>query len=167
MRSFLDVFSFYGRSKRSAYWIYFLVSIVGGIVLSLIFDLVIFRFNFFGVLDNVGKQTPQAVPVLEKLQHLPAALCIAVGVVGAFLIIGLGLAWLAISVRRLHDMGITGWLVLIFVLISLIGNILGYLISTLVLGIWPSSRKNRYGTGLRDGREVVGVFDDRQAAGTS
>ena len=173
MRAFLRLFSFYGRSKRSSYWIYVLVSIVSFIVLSLAFDLLLFRFDWFHILEKVKESSPTTVPLLEKLNQVPAALCIAVGIFGALLLLALTVSWFSISIRRLHDMGATGWLVLVFALLNAIGLVSGiglpisFLITTLVLGTWPSSRHNRYGSGMRDDRDLVGVFDDRRPAGTA
>lgn len=115
--------TFTGRSSRGAYWYWFIFMFVAG-----------------GVLDYVDEGLSMIAG------HVPTE--VGMGLAGLFTLISF-LPGLALSVRRLHDIGRSGWWVLI-VLIPLLGAL---------LLIWwhaqPGERaENRFGPDVEAGRET-------------
>ena len=108
---------FGGRARRKEYWMFFLINFIISVVLILI-DISIGTFSYQA---DVG--------VLQSLYSL------------AVLIPGL-----AVTVRRLHDTGRTGWWILIS-LIPVIGGLV--LLVFLVLDSEPGG--NRYGPNPKAG----------------
>lgn len=93
---------FHGRARRSEYWGYFLFVMISYVVL-LIVD-VFLSMSFYGR-DEYG--APNIVPVLAGLFYLYNIL-----------------PGLSITVRRLHDQDLSGWLVLLNVIAYVGGFIL-------------------------------------------
>lgn len=100
---------FSGRAKRREYWMFFLVNLVISIILS-------FIDRAIGLTSDTGVGLLSGVYGLAVL--LPS---------------------LAVTVRRLHDTGRTGWWVLI-VLVPLIGWIV-----LLIFMVLDSTADNEYG----------------------
>nr|WP_233343233.1 DUF805 domain-containing protein [Hyphomonas sp. Mor2] len=127
---------FQGRSRRSEYWwvilAYFIVIIIAGALL--------------GVIGGLGSGN------LNPIGYLLAG------------ILGLGylaiiIPAIALTVRRFHDLNQTGWLVLVFVLLSVI-PLIG-LIASIGWLIWfampGTTGPNKYGPDPKGGHDV-GVF---------
>ena len=73
---------------------------------------------------------------MANLDELPA---VTMGLCGLFLL-ATALPWLGLNVRRLHDLGLTGWLVLLF-LVPTFGSLI-----MLVFALFPTqSRENQWG----------------------
>lgn len=111
-----NYFNFAGRARRKEYWGYCLfwtiaLLVIGGI--GVFID------------DTMG-----------NLDELPV---VTVGLCGLFLLATL-LPWLGLNVRRLHDIGLTGWLVLL-VLIPTFGSLI-----ILIFALIPTQgRENQWG----------------------
>ncbi len=56
---------------------------------------------------------------------------------------------LSLSVRRLHDLGISGWWLMIW-FVPVLGQILGWLLSLIIIFIPSPGGENRYGYDPRD-----------------
>ncbi|MBR3855904.1 MAG: DUF805 domain-containing protein [Bacteroidaceae bacterium] len=95
--------NFKGRARRSEFWYFALAAFLLGLVYSLL--LVIFAADAFAVIANGGVPSPDSFGALGILG-------------GLFSLIQLALIvpWLAVSVRRLHDMGKSGKMLLLFLL---------------------------------------------------
>ncbi len=87
---------FSGRARRSEYWYFTL----GNVLLLIIFSVIISLF-------------------IDAIESLPEE--IGLGILGLFMV-GMMIPTLAVSVRRLHDTGRTGWWLLIS-LIPYVGSI--------------------------------------------
>ena len=112
---------FSGRARRKEYWMFFLINLIILVVLSIIDNL-------------IGTVTRQGGPgVLQGLYSLAVLI-----------------PTLAVTVRRLHDTGRTGWWILIG-LIPVIGNIV--LLIFLVLDSEPGA--NEYGPNPKEGYSVT------------
>ncbi|MGA2350081.1 MAG: DUF805 domain-containing protein [Terracidiphilus sp.] len=115
---------FDGRSRRKEFWIFVLFSIV------LILALFVGGFTAFGTTEH-----PDGV---KAALFFPLALCI----------LAIILPGLAVTVRRLHDTGKSGWMIMLC-LIPIIGGII--LLVFTVLDSEPGP--NRYGPNPKlDGR---------------
>ncbi|MEO0607606.1 MAG: DUF805 domain-containing protein [Pseudomonadota bacterium] len=127
---------FQGRSRRSEYWwVVLAYAIIGGISGAL--------------LATIGGGGAGNLNV------------IGMGLIGILILIGLAVIvpGIALSVRRFHDLGQTGWLVLVFTLAGMI-PIIGLLASLGQL-IWfampGTTGPNKYGADPKGGHDV-GVF---------
>ena len=122
----VNYFNFHGRGRRREFWAFWLCFILVQLALVGLGILVNLAINGFGI--NAGK---------SSIGFLPA---------GIFTL-AFGWSWIALVVRRLHDIGLSGWLVLIC-FIPAIGGV-----AVLVLGLVPSQgRENQWGpvpTGVR------------------
>ncbi len=107
---------FSGRARRKEYWMFFLFNMIFGIV-AVILD------NVFGTaIEGVG----------YGLFYFLYALAVLI-------------PWLAVSVRRLHDVGKSGWMLFI-VLIPIIGAI--WLLVLMATNSNPG--ENKYGPNLKE-----------------
>lgn len=106
--------SFSGRASRTEFWL-FQLSV----------------YMLYGILIGLGI-------LLESSET--AALAVAFIIIGSCSFILL-LPSIAILVRRLHDIGLTGW----FILLGLIPYVGGIIL--LVMTLLPSQQANRYGVG--------------------
>ncbi|MFN7179001.1 DUF805 domain-containing protein [Hyphomonas sp.] len=97
-----NYFQFYGRARRAEYWGYFLFWLVSLVILFIVDGLI--SAVFLGG-DPMG--SPDFVPVLTVLFWLYSII-----------------PGMAVTIRRLHDQDISGWLYLINVLPSIGGIIL-------------------------------------------
>ncbi|MCV3211794.1 DUF805 domain-containing protein [Mesorhizobium sp. YC-39] len=118
-----NYFNFAGRARRKEYWGYFLFWTIALLVIGGI-----------GVFID---------DTMANLDELPA---VTIGLCGLFLLATV-LPWLGLNVRRLHDIGLTGWLVLL-VLIPTFGSLI-----ILIFALIPTQgRENQWGpvpTGVR------------------
>lgn len=89
---------FKGRASRSEFWYFFLFNTIVSLVTTLVFLLLIFL---------LGK---------EKWMILPSFLLM----IYSFVII---LPSSAVYVRRLHDVGVSGWWYLVYVVLSVLGGV--------------------------------------------
>jgi uncharacterized membrane protein YhaH (DUF805 family) len=106
-----NIFNFQGRASRAEYWLTFLALILG-----------VFAVGIFIVIAFGDSET-----VLIAWQ-----LIVTIG--GLILTLGL-------TVRRFHDVGLTGWLILVE-LVPLFGTIFAF-----VIAVMPSKPPNQYGYG--------------------
>lgn len=120
---------FQGRSRRAEYWWVFLAQflfyMIGG-----------FLFVILGGEFDVDSTVPEF-----------DGSSLIIGLLFIVIWIGLIIPNIALNVRRFHDLGQTGWLVLVFALLSLL-PIVGYLASLaqLIWYIFPgNSGPNKYG----------------------
>lgn len=129
METYLKVlrnFSFRGRSSRKEYWIFMMVNSIIFTSVGLLW-LIFISDSFFGI-DN------------EYIVLAFVIITIVISILSLVYAIILIIPILAVTVRRLHDVGISGWMILIF-LIPFIGAI--WLLVQLML---PSNLgKNQYG----------------------
>jgi uncharacterized membrane protein YhaH (DUF805 family) len=117
--------SFTGRATRREYWSFVLFSVLIQFGLGVA----------AAVLDRAtGNNGPESVPVFFFI-------------VVAIAILGLALPSIGVVVRRLHDVGQTGWIYLGIAVMSGVPilNILSF-IAMIVLSVYPSQdRANKYG----------------------
>lgn len=127
---------FQGRSRRSEFWWVFLAFFIIGLIWGALMGLIGGGFG------------PGMNPIGIALSAILGLASLAVIIPG-----------IALSVRRFHDLGQTGWLVLVFAVLGLI-PIIGFL-STLGQYIWfamPGTiGPNAYGPDPK-GAHDVGVF---------
>ncbi|TIS58656.1 DUF805 domain-containing protein [Mesorhizobium sp.] len=105
-----DYRNFTGRARRKEFWAFCLCSII---VLIALFG--------FGILLNLAKSGFDDGP-RTSIEYVPALLFGLVTI----------LPWIALVVRRLHDIGLTGWLALLCFTPALGG------VALLVFGLVPS-----------------------------
>jgi uncharacterized membrane protein YhaH (DUF805 family)/cold shock CspA family protein len=112
-----NYFNFAGRARRKEYWGYFLfwtIALIVFVGIGLFID------------DTMGNSS-----------ELPA---VTVGLCGVFVLATIP-PWVGLNVRRLHDIGLTGWLFLV-VLIPTIGWLI-----ILVFALIPTqARENQWGS---------------------
>ena len=132
---FQNYVNFQGRSRRAEFWWPFLMNFV-----------IFFMLGFVGAIMSGG----------ETVNGLPAGpALIIIGLYGLAII----LPSISLMVRRLHDIGQTGWLALaIYILgiIPLIG-LLGFVAQIVVGAIPGNAGPNKYGADPKGGHDV-GVF---------
>lgn len=101
---------FTGRSRRMEYWMFFLLNFIVALVL-----LVPAVIGFFYAMINMGQQGGASDGAGAGLWFNNINPLVWVGVV---LYIGYSLAsfipWRAVSVRRFHDKGISGWVLSVY-----------------------------------------------------
>ena len=127
---------FQGRSRRAEYWWYYLavilVSVVFGVLLGLLGG-----FDSSGELDLSG----------------PGMIIVGIG---ALLGLAIIIPSIALAVRRFHDLGQTGWLVLVFGILGAI-PLIGILatIGQLIWFAMPGTvGPNQYGPDPKGGHDV-------------
>ena len=108
--------TFSGRARRKEYWMFLLINLVVSVALALIDSL-------------IGSVRESGMGLLSSVYS-----------------IGVLIPSLALSVRRLHDIGRTGWWVLISI-IPVIGAVV--LLVCMLLDSEPGS--NRYGANPKEG----------------
>lgn len=108
--------TFRGRARRKEYWMFLLINLVVSVALALIDSL-------------IGSVSESGMGLLSSVYS-----------------IGVLIPSLALSVRRLHDIGRTGWWVLISI-IPVIGAVV--LLVFMLLDSEPGS--NRYGANPKEG----------------
>ena len=108
--------TFSGRARRKEYWMFLLINLVVSVALALIDSL-------------IGSVSESGMGLLSSVYS-----------------IGVLIPSLALSVRRLHDIGRTGWWVLISI-IPVIGVVV--LLVFMLLDSEPGS--NRYGANPKEG----------------
>ncbi|TPK71782.1 DUF805 domain-containing protein [Mesorhizobium sp. B2-4-15] len=107
----VNYFNFDGRARRKEFWAFWLC-----------FNVVLAALLGFGILVNLAINGFGINAGRSSIGYLPALIFMAV----------FGLSWIALTVRRLHDVGLSGWLVLPC-FIPIIGGV-----AVLVLGLAPS-----------------------------
>ena len=127
---------FQGRSRRSEYW-WFLLAFY------------IFLFVVGGLMFTIGGLSG------DNLNPIGMLLAVVMGLA----VLAIVIPGLALSVRRFHDLGQTGWLVLVFAILGAI-PLIGILASIGQL-IWfampGTTGPNKYGPDPKGGHDV-GVF---------
>lgn len=115
----VDFFNFNGRARRKEYWAFWLCSTI-----------LVFALLGFGILVDLAINGFRDVSSRNAIGFLPFYI----------FALALNLSWIALVVRRLHDIGMSGWLVLLC-FIPAIGGI-----ALLVFGLVPSQAgKNAWG----------------------
>ncbi|WP_224616069.1 DUF805 domain-containing protein [Mesorhizobium sp. ESP7-2] len=116
----VNYFNFNGRAGRKEFWAFWLCFLLVQVALVGFGILVNLAVNGFGA--NAGR---------SSIGFLPAIIYT----------LAFGFSWIALVVRRLHDVGLSGWLVLVC-FIPVIGEA-----ALLVLGLMPSQGgKNPWGS---------------------
>ena len=133
MRTFTANYAnFKGRARRKEYWGFYLFYTIALIII--------------GIIVAAGGAT--ADPVALEAGDLSSAPLVMIGfILGGIFILASLLPSLALLVRRLHDIGQSGWLVLIIVILGLIPY-LGFLssIAIIVIGVIDTKpEENKYG----------------------
>lgn len=127
-RGFSKAFTFTGRASRSEYWWWMLFCIVSGIAVGFIDGLLV--MPLLGLKPSNGDFQPFTI----------------------ILVLSLIVPSISLAVRRMHDVGWTGFMVLI-PLIPILGSIIYF-----VLTVWPGTAgPNKYG--IRD-NGVAGFTPD-------
>lgn len=159
MRAILSLFSFYGRSRRTSYGIYFAITIVAYFLVGIPFFLFSVQrepSTLQAQMKAVEQKNPAAAHMFDWIFRIPHEYVVAGLVAAGVLLAILYVVWVALTVRRLHDMNATGWLVIIAILVALVPY-LGYLLVILVLGLWPGTKgANGYGPDPRRPDAVPG-----------
>ena len=107
---------FNGRARRTEYWMFVLFNII-----------IVFVLGFIdGIIGTSGTQ-------------------IGIGVLGGLYSLAVLIPGLAVSVRRLHDVGKSGWMILI-ALIPIIGAI--WLLVLMLIG--GNAGENKYGANPKE-----------------
>lgn len=107
----VNYFNFNGRARRKEFW-----------ALWLCFNVVLVALLGFGILVNLAINGFGINAGRTSIGFLPAAI----------FLLAFGLPWIALTVRRLHDVGLSGWFVLLC-FIPVIGEV-----ALLILGLAPS-----------------------------
>jgi uncharacterized membrane protein YhaH (DUF805 family) len=107
----VNYFNFNGRTRRKEFWAFWLC-----------FNLVLVALLGFGILVNLAINGFGINAGKTSIGFLPAAV----------FVVAFSLPWIALTVRRLHDVGLSGW----FVLLCFIPVICE--VALLVLGLAPS-----------------------------
>ena len=116
--------TFSGRACRSEYWFFMLANILFGIVSS-------FVLGLFAVALGDSSDVILFIPI---------------GIISIVAIV-LIIPNLAVTVRRLHDRNHSGWLVLVFILLSIIPfvNIISEIIFIVIMATKGNDGQNRFG----------------------
>lgn len=118
------------RARRSEYWYYLLANVVYSIIAYIALMIVAFVLGFILGLVKLGVVAGIIVVLLYILLNIP-----------------LLIPSLAVTVRRLHDTGKSGWFILIS-LIPLVGSII--LLVFLIQEGTPGSNSNQYGSNPKE-----------------
>ncbi|MEP2101980.1 MAG: DUF805 domain-containing protein [Parasphingorhabdus sp.] len=114
---------FSGRSRRKEYWMFFLFSIILGLIASAI-DTLLLGFSF----ENNGP-------------------------VNSILSLALLVPSLAVSVRRLHDTGRSGWWLLLIFLV-----LIGWIMLLIFFVSDSDSHSNAYGSNPKMEQDIGDIF---------
>jgi uncharacterized membrane protein YhaH (DUF805 family) len=126
---FLTNFNFAGRARRAEFWWVFLINLVASIVLNIVGTTTHLTYSPLGP-DMAAQLGPMASFYTVSI---PAA------VYGLLTLI----QSLALTVRRLHDRGMSGWWLLLFIPLCLI--LIGYLILLIIFVLEGTKGPNKYG----------------------
>ncbi|GAA0328628.1 DUF805 domain-containing protein [Sphingomonas oligophenolica] len=124
---------FKGRSRRLEYLLFWLTFYGALFVLTLVGDLLV---AIIGPASRGGGGGP------GTLSFMPLGIFALAAIVPA----------LALSVRRLHDLGISGWWMFIW-LVPIIGPLLGWVLSLIIIFIPGPRGENQYGPDPHDPEE--------------
>ena len=133
---FQNYTNFEGRSRRAEYWWVILANLIIGVIIGLIIGAI---GGGFGDLNVIGM--------------------LFAGIMGLY-VLAILIPSIALGVRRFHDLGQTGWLVLVFGIVGLI-PLIGFL-AVIAQYIWfampGTTGPNKYGPDPKSGHDV-GVFN--------
>ncbi len=116
--------NFRGRARRKEFWGYFLFYWLGLVVLSAIAVAVDFGLGNFDSSSEWPFVSVGTVVVVQFATFLPS---------------------IAMMVRRLHDIGLSGWFVLFPIVLSVVFSVVGAVI-TVVFGLVPTQKhENKWG----------------------
>lgn len=149
-------FDFAGRSRRKEYWF---------AVLTIFFVIVAFGFGFVGLI--AGNWQAMMDGTFASWEALGAGAWTLLALLGLFFIASI-IPWIALQVRRLHDLGVSGWWYLAYVIggqmldqVPQVGSSLNSLLSLgwLVWMFFPGTAgSNKYGDDPKDPVSVSSVF---------
>ncbi len=134
-------FEFAGRSDRAEFWLFSLFT----------WSVMIGLFVAAGGLSAISADAPEVVWD-ELFMSIPFLLIIVFAIFSF-------IPGLAVTVRRFHDAGFSGWVYLGLLLLSLI-PVIGLLadLGMLVIAVLPSVQSNKWGDNPRDGWEREGNY---------
>lgn len=152
-----------GRSGRKEFWMFFLLNVLVFIVM------IALLFAFAGGIAGLAGSSPDPTTLPD-----PAAFAAMMGGLGigamavmiVFYIWGLltSLASFAVTIRRLHDLGLTGWTLVAYYAVLIVSIFIsGWLYFLLIVGFLVAmalpgkSGQNKYGPDPLTG--PVGAFD--------
>lgn len=137
---FQRYFDFTGRSRRMEYWMFTLLWVIVTIVLF-----VLFIFDFISLMADLDR--PSA-PSSDPFGGLGVLSWIALIAWSLFALIAF-IPGLALSVRRFHDVGMSGWVYVALYVGSIIFGIVG--LAILVITLLPSAEgSNKWGPNPKD-----------------
>lgn len=149
-------FEFSGRSRRKEYWF---------TVLTVLLVMVAFGFGFVGLI--AGNWQAMMDGTFASWEILGVGAWALIALLGLFFVASI-IPWIALQVRRLHDLGVSGWWYLAYVaagqLLDQVPDFGASLNSLLSLGwiVWmffPGTRgPNKYGDDPKDPVSVGSVF---------
>ncbi len=125
-----------GRSDRQEYWMFFLLFLALHIVPAIL---------FFGMAGGISSLDPQnmagamaGLGIVTLLLFIPLYAVLAVTY----------LAMAAVSIRRLHDIGITGWVYVALYVTLFIPflNFLGIIVYIVLMALPGTAGPNKYGS---------------------
>ena len=131
MKWFIKCFKHYadfsGRARRKEYWMFVLVNIIFAVVFGVILGLVELLHpatssvlpHFFGISDEQIEQIILFIIKYDKFSVMVRIICTIVCLIYLAILI---LPSIAVAVRRLHDIGKSGWMLLVS-LIPIVGEI--------------------------------------------
>lgn len=119
-------FNFSGRARRKEYWSFWVVPVLIYLVLGILLAI--------GISTSANSQSPNGLTIISAI--LLAVFVLATIIPG-----------LAVQVRRLHDVGQSGWILLLLIVISMV-PVLGFVsfVAYIVLGCVDSQPgSSKYG----------------------
>lgn len=153
----LSFFSFYGRTRRTVFGFFCLATIPVSLVF--VFAAAVATLHTFG--DKIARDDPEMTEMMQAVAGMPHQPFVWASVIVGILWGLMCVAWVPLCVRRLHDMGGTGWIVVPLLLVAIIWFVGGFLVISFVLAVWPGSKgPNRYGRDPRTPDDIAAVFAD-------
>lgn len=139
-------FDFTGRSRRMEYWMFFLFVFLIGIV----FNILAMAFGFSAA-SMMGANPNAAPDPTAIMQGLGTGFWVIFGI---YMIFALGtfIPQLAVTVRRLHDRDMSGWFLLLFIVLLMIPfiNFLAIIAFLVLMCLEGTKGPNRFGPDPKD-----------------
>ena len=118
-------------------------------------EYLLFWVTFYGVflgIFMVGDIVGPLIGVVSNRASGSAAMSVSIVLALLFMLSAI-LPAIALSVRRLHDLGLSGWWMLLW-FVPILGQILGWLLSLLIIFIPGPRGENQYGHDPHDREEM-------------
>ncbi|MEL1249569.1 DUF805 domain-containing protein [Aurantiacibacter gilvus] len=137
-----------GRSGRQEYWMFFLLFLALHIVPLILF------FGMFGGISSLDPQNMAGamagLGIITMLLFIPLYAVLAVTY----------LAMAAVSIRRLHDIGITGWVYVALYVVLFIPflNFLAMIVYLVLMALPGTAGPNKYGAPNDEDESAGAVF---------